>query len=94
MLWAVSAIPAGRVATYGDVGRAVGVTPRQVGWIMARHGSAVPWWRVVNAEGLLPVDLLAEAREHWEAEGITMPPGGRGCSLAAHRVEPGWIDEP
>lgn len=48
----VEAIPAGRVATYGDIAAVVGRGgPRQVGQVMARYGSAVPWWRVVRADG-------------------------------------------
>ncbi len=93
VLLAVAAIPWGRVATYGDVGRAVGVTPRRVGWIMARHGSSVPWWRVVSRDGVLPAELLAQARDHWDAEGIPVAPDGRGCVLEGRRVEPGWLSE-
>jgi len=51
-------IPAGRVATYGQVASVVGapVTARQVGDAMAawRDGSeepSVPWQRVINAQG-------------------------------------------
>lgn len=48
---AVAAIPAGRVATYGDLGRQIGVGPRQVGRAMSLLGDDVPWWRVVYADG-------------------------------------------
>jgi alkylated DNA nucleotide flippase Atl1 len=92
VLWAAASIPPGRVATYGDIGRAVGVTPRQVGWIMARFGSEVPWWRVVSAQGRLPADLLARAVAHWREEGIAVQRSGEGCVLSAHRVEPGWLE--
>lgn len=44
---AVRAIPAGSVASYGDVGRRVGVGPRQVGRAMSLLDETVPWWRVV-----------------------------------------------
>jgi len=48
----VGAIPPGRVMSYGDVARHVGLaSPRQVGQIMARHGHEVPWHRVVMADG-------------------------------------------
>jgi alkylated DNA nucleotide flippase Atl1 len=52
VLRAVEQIPAGQVASYGDVAEAVGGGgPRQVGHVMALHGAAVPWWRVVRADG-------------------------------------------
>lgn len=45
-------IPPGRVMTYGDVAEWLGVGgPRQVGRVMALYGGAVPWWRVVRADG-------------------------------------------
>jgi alkylated DNA nucleotide flippase Atl1 len=52
VLQVVEQIPAGEVASYGDVAEAVGRGgPRQVGHVMALHGGAVPWWRVVRADG-------------------------------------------
>jgi alkylated DNA nucleotide flippase Atl1 len=52
VLRAVEQIPAGQVASYGDLAEAVGRGgPRQVGHVMALHGAAVPWWRVVRADG-------------------------------------------
>jgi methylated-DNA-protein-cysteine methyltransferase-like protein len=54
---AVRAIPRGRVATYGQVARLVGVPrgARAVGWALraldARRERAVPWHRVVGAGG-------------------------------------------
>ncbi|MFC6013314.1 MGMT family protein [Nocardia lasii] len=47
----VVSIPVGRVATYGDIGRAIGVGPRQVGRAMSLLGADVPWWRVTYADG-------------------------------------------
>ena len=47
-------IPPGRVMTYGDVAEWLGEGgPRQVGRVMALYGGAVPWWRVVRADGVL-----------------------------------------
>lgn len=52
VLRVVESIPVGRVASYGDVAVAVGRGgPRQVGAVMSRYGAAVPWWRVVRADG-------------------------------------------
>jgi alkylated DNA nucleotide flippase Atl1 len=48
----VDAIPPGRVMTYGDIARYLGLpSPRQVGQILARRGHEVPWHRVVMADG-------------------------------------------
>jgi alkylated DNA nucleotide flippase Atl1 len=79
VLRVVEAIPAGRVAAYGEVGAIVGVGPRLVGRILREWGSSVPWWRVTNAYGDHP--LLARALPHWQAEGITVKPNGRGCRM-------------
>ncbi|PWI09970.1 cysteine methyltransferase [Streptomyces sp. NWU339] len=48
---AVLAIPAGSVASYGDIGRRIGVGPRQVGHAMSLLDENVPWWRVVHSDG-------------------------------------------
>lgn len=88
VLRAVEQIPAGRVASYGDVARIVGTGPRQVGAVLSRWGADVPWWRVTDRNGDLPPDLLARARPRWAAEGITDRGPGRGCRITGHRVDP------
>jgi methylated-DNA-protein-cysteine methyltransferase-like protein len=53
-VWQVVAmIPAGRVATYGQIGKLAGCGPRQVGRILSQlpRGSKLPWHRVINAGG-------------------------------------------
>ena len=48
----VAAIPPGRVATYGDIATAAGLSsPRIVGWIMRTDSSDLPWHRVLRASG-------------------------------------------
>ena len=53
----VRAIPRGRVATYGQIARLLGVPrgARAVGWALRglprRHERSVPWHRVVGAGG-------------------------------------------
>ena len=42
---AVIAIPAGFVASYGDIGKRIGAGPRQVGRAMSPLDDSVPWWR-------------------------------------------------
>lgn len=51
----VRKIPAGRVASYGQVGEAVGVEARTVGWAMSMAPEGVPWQRVVGADGYLRI---------------------------------------
>jgi len=49
----VERIPAGRVMSYGAIAEALqaGYGPRYVGRVMSTTGAAVPWWRVVRADG-------------------------------------------
>ncbi|WP_225724878.1 MULTISPECIES: MGMT family protein [unclassified Nocardia] len=56
----VASIPRGRVATYGDIAAAAGLsTPRTVGWIMRTDSADLPWHRVLGASGK-PAHHLAE----------------------------------
>ncbi|QGN32188.1 cysteine methyltransferase [Microlunatus sp. Gsoil 973] len=60
VLSAVESIPAGQVASYGDIAEFVGAGgPRQVGSVMSHYGGAVCWWRVVRADGR-PADGLLD----------------------------------
>jgi alkylated DNA nucleotide flippase Atl1 len=68
VLRVVEQIPPGQVASYGDVAEIVGIGgPRQVGRVMALYGDAVPWWRVVRADGQpvrgLETEALARLRD-------------------------------
>jgi alkylated DNA nucleotide flippase Atl1 len=66
----VRRIPPAKVMTYGDVAEFLERgTARQVGAVMAGHGSQVPWWRVVNASGQLPDRLRGEAVANYLSEG-------------------------
>ncbi|HMN27790.1 MAG TPA: MGMT family protein [Caldilineaceae bacterium] len=61
----VKTIPAGRVATYGQVASIVGnCTARMVGYALAvvPPGSDVPWQRVINAQG--KISLRADSDGH------------------------------
>lgn len=77
VLGIVERIPPGRVLTYGDVAEMAGEGgPRQVGRVLATWGGAVPWWRVVRADGT-PVPALAErAYELLGGEGTPLWEGG------------------
>jgi alkylated DNA nucleotide flippase Atl1 len=82
----VEQVPTGRVTTYGALARAVGTGgPRQVGRLMALHGDAVPWWRVVHADGRPATCHGGTAPEHLRADGVPMTAGGR-VDVRAARV--------
>jgi methylated-DNA-protein-cysteine methyltransferase related protein len=67
----VAAIPAGRVATYGDIAAAAGLSsPRIVGWIMRTDSSDLPWHRVITASGRPARHLATRQLELLRAEGV------------------------
>ncbi|WP_323369561.1 MGMT family protein [Streptomyces alkaliterrae] len=82
VLQVVERIPPGRVMTYGDVAEWVGEGgPRQVGRVMAGYGAAVPWWRVVRADGVPLPGHEARVLRHYRAEGTPLrdpAPGAAG----------------
>lgn len=66
----VVAIPPGRVAAYGQIARALGIGPRQAGRAVAVLDDAVPWWRVIHADGEPATCHGGTARALLEAEGV------------------------
>ena len=73
----VERIPEGRVMSYGAIADALAErsgrnSARQVGTIMARHGGAVPWHRVVTSSGRLPPGNEQEARQRLLSEGVPL----------------------
>lgn len=86
MLAIVERIPSGRATTYGIVAEAVADVlgrggPRQVGQVMARAGSGVAWWRVVNAAGAPPARHESRALAELRAEGCPLTRDGRRVDL-------------
>ncbi|MFG3408144.1 MGMT family protein [Streptomyces sp. NPDC048142] len=81
-------IPPGRVMTYGDIAEWLGEGgPRQVGRVMALYGSAVPWWRVVRADGtLLPTHEL-RALDHYRSEGTPLREASRQVEGHIPRID-------
>jgi methylated-DNA-protein-cysteine methyltransferase-like protein len=80
----VDQIPAGRVATYGQVAMvAGGCTARMVGYALAAlpQGSHVPWQRVINYKGKISPHGAgwgsAKQRLLLEEEGIIFDEQGR-----------------
>ena len=67
----VASIPAGRVATYGDIAAVAGLSSsRIVGWIMRTDSSDLPWHRVITASGRPARHLTSRQLELLRAEGI------------------------
>lgn len=69
-------VPSGRVLSYGDVAELLDTGgARLVGRIMFLYGAAVPWWRIIRADGSLPDELMARALPHYRGEGTPLTPG-------------------
>ena len=91
---AVMSIPAGRVATYGQVAEVAGLPRRArlVGTALKNltEDSGVPWHRVVNARGEISrrprPGAVTEQRILLEDEGVVFQPSGR-IDLAEY----GWF---
>jgi len=82
----VEAIPRGRVLTYGDIAELVGRGgPRQVGQVMSHWGGAVPWWRVLRADGSPPQGHEQEALRQYRKERTPLRPDGRRVDLRRAR---------
>ena len=82
----VDRIPPGRVLAYGDIAEIVGRGgPRMVGRVMALHGGAVPWWRVVHADGTLIKGYEEKALIRHRAEGTPLMPSGDRIDMARAR---------
>tara|TARA_B100001057_G_scaffold170877_1_gene171684 strand:- start:153 stop:485 length:333 start_codon:yes stop_codon:yes gene_type:complete len=83
---AVSRIPRGQLATYGQIADLIGAFggARQVGWALRRLTlpNDVPWHRVVNAKGRISMSLSREGsdwiqRELLMEEGVPVDSEGR-----------------
>lgn len=69
VLECVERVPRGRVVTYGMIADHLGRGgARHVGKVMSMEGAAVPWWRVVRADGSLPPHLILDAQKAWADE--------------------------
>lgn len=66
----VERIPPGRVSTYGAIARLVGVGPRRVARALSMGGGAVPWHRVLRADGTAAEPVRARQLELLAAEGV------------------------
>ncbi|AAZ54560.1 hypothetical protein JCM3263A_05040 [Thermobifida fusca] len=86
VLHVVESIPPGKVMSYGDVAEYLGEGgPRQVGSVLATWGGAVPWWRVVRADGSPPKGHEVAALAHYAAEGTPLRRGVARVDMAQAR---------
>lgn len=96
VLAVVAAVPAGRVATYGQVADLAGApgSARRVGRVLYglrdREAEVLPWQRVVNARGGISTYKIGSGelqRALLEAEGVTFTADGR-IDLSRFRWQP------
>ncbi len=81
----VAGIPAGRVATYGDIASAAGLSsPRIVGWIMRTDSGDLPWHRVITATGRPARQLAARQLEMLRREGVPAADGRVALARVRH----------
>ncbi|WP_243869348.1 MGMT family protein [Streptomyces liangshanensis] len=88
VLEVVELVPPGRVMTYGDVAEWLGEGgPRQVGRVLALYGGAVPWWRVVRADGVLLAGHELRALDHYREEGTPLREAARDADGHLPRLD-------
>ena len=84
-------VPAGKVATYGDIAKLAGMPShaRQVGKVLSRlpADTKLPWYRIVNSQGKISLqdDRGDYQRQRLAAEGILLSPHGT-ISLKTYRM--------
>ena len=71
----VERIPPGRVTSYGAIGRLVGVGPRRVARALSSGGGAVPWFRVLRADGSAAEPVRVRQLQLLAAEGVPIRDG-------------------
>jgi alkylated DNA nucleotide flippase Atl1 len=90
VLFTIDQIPHGRVLSYGDVAElALAPTPRYVGQVLSRHGSAVCWWRVLRADGSPAPHLRERQLSLLRAEGVPLRPSGEAVDIEQARWDYG-----
>lgn len=86
-IWSIVAqIPAGQIATYGQLARLAGMPgyARRVGRAMAAAPEGLPCHRVVNSQGRTAPGWTRQ-RELLEAEGVRFR--RNGCADLAHLID-------
>ena len=83
----IASIPAGSVATYGDVADLAGApSARLVGRVLAEDGHDLPWQRVLRADGTTAPHLTREQLALLRVEGVLAD--GERVDLRRYR----WAD--
>lgn len=83
----VASVPAGQVATYGDVAAVAGLpTPRLVGRVLKEDGFDLPWHRIIRASGIPADHLRSEQLARLRTEGVLAEEGR--VDLRRHRWRP------
>lgn len=84
----VRCIPAGKVASYGQIAALAGYPgrARQVGKALGSSPSDVPWWRVLNASGQIRVSDPQRQADRLSSEGVQLV--GFKVSLKTYRWSP------
>jgi methylated-DNA-protein-cysteine methyltransferase-like protein len=98
ILEAISRIPRGRVATYGQIAAIAGYPrgARLVGMVLQRMpaGLRIPWHRVINAQGKLSFPRTSESyrlqRSKLEREGVCFR--GERIELARYQWQESGLD--
>jgi methylated-DNA-protein-cysteine methyltransferase related protein len=84
-------VPAGRVATHGQIGAEMGIAPAHIAAVMAvltdDERSTAPWWRVVADGGAIGRHAGRDIQiQKLRAEGLLVAPVGIVQEMAQRRV--------
>jgi alkylated DNA nucleotide flippase Atl1 len=90
-------VPAGRVATHGQIGRHLNVAPPFVASVLAmldeRERETTPWWRIVADGGAIGRNPRRDDHvARLQAEGVLVSPAGIVQDIASRRM--GSLDAP
>ena len=85
----LASIPSGKLATYGDIADAAGLSsPRIVAWIMRTDSSDLPWHRVIRASGKPAPHLATRQLARLRAEGVLANDGRVPLCEVRHEFSP------
>lgn len=83
----VASVPAGKVASYGDIAALAGASnPRIVGWVLKEDGFDLPWHRIIRADGNVAIHKKAEQLDRLRAEGVLAT--GSKIDMRTYRWDP------